>query len=65
MICCLQSDEVALRYFNLFLVSINVSEQFFRYKVLKISSFTFGLWLYGFWCHHTDDFKSLLNYAHE
>ena len=31
-----------------FLVSMNVSEQSFSYKVLKISGFIFGLWLYDF-----------------
>ena len=43
-----EKDQVTLSY--LFLVSMNVPEQFFPYTIEfeKISGFIFGLWLYDF-----------------
>ena len=38
----------------------NISEQSLPYRMLKISGFIFGLWLYDFWFSNTNDFKSYL-----
>ena len=42
---CLYSDQVALCSSFFSLVSMNVSEQSFPYKVFKISSYIFWVWL--------------------